>query len=154
MFIGKQFSTLLEYHWHTTKQLMNCAEKLSPSEYFDGIHDILFHILRADHSWREALSTGVQQMPLSKDDFPDLESLKSGFDREETAWHNYLGALSEENIQAEIKLKRAGGEERMLLLWRILQHVVMHGMQHHAEIASLLTEKGQSPGNIDFIFFQ
>ena len=39
-------------------------------------------------------------------------------------------------------------------LWRVLQHLILHGMQHHAELAQLLTAKGQSPGNLDFIFFQ
>jgi uncharacterized damage-inducible protein DinB len=154
MFIKNQFYTLLEYHWHTTKQLMKNAEKLSQADYFDGIHEILFHILRTDNAWREALTTGIQQVPLSRADCPDLESLKLGFDLEEKAWHTYLGTLSEETLQEEINLQRAGGEEQTFLLWRILQHVVMHGMQHHAEIAFLLSQKGQSPGNIDFLFFQ
>jgi uncharacterized damage-inducible protein DinB len=38
--------------------------------------------------------------------------------------------------------------------WRVLQHLVLHGMQHHSELAQLLTAKGQSPGNIDFIFYE
>jgi len=154
MSIENQFSTLYEYHFHTTKQLMSYAGKLNQADYFEGIHEILFHTLRADYGWREALSSGSQQSSLNRDDYPDLESLKLGFDREQTAWQAYLGSLSEEQIRSEIKLKRANGEERTFLLWRILQHVVFHGMQHHAEIAQILTEKGQSPGNIDFIFFR
>jgi len=35
-----------------------------------------------------------------------------------------------------------------------LQHLILHGMQHHTEIAQLLTLKGQSPGDIDFIFYE
>jgi hypothetical protein len=27
-------------------------------------------------------------------------------------------------------------------------------MQHHAELALLLTQKGKSPGDIDFIFYE
>jgi uncharacterized damage-inducible protein DinB len=38
--------------------------------------------------------------------------------------------------------------------WRVLQHLALHGMQHATEIAQLLTVKGQSPGDIDFIFYR
>ncbi len=38
------------------------------------------------------------------------------------------------------------GREDTLRVWRILQY--------HAELAQLLTAKGQSPGDLDFIFFE
>jgi uncharacterized damage-inducible protein DinB len=47
----------------------------------------------------------------------------------------------------------AGGESAILPRWRIFQHLVLHGMQHHTELAQLLTAKGQSPGDIDFVFY-
>ena len=47
----------------------------------------------------------------------------------------------------------SNGQVGMIPRWRILSHVVLHGMQHSAEIAELLTLKGQSPGDIDFIFY-
>jgi hypothetical protein len=31
--------------------------------------------------------------------------------------------------------------------------VLFHGMQHHAEIAHILSEKGQVVGDIDFFFY-
>jgi hypothetical protein len=37
--------------------------------------------------------------------------------------------------------------------WQVLHHVVLHGMQHHAEIAAQLTSQGLSPGDIDFVFY-
>ncbi|HXF60224.1 MAG TPA: hypothetical protein VNK95_01325 [Caldilineaceae bacterium] len=48
----------------------------------------------------------------------------------------------------------ARGQTATLPLWRVLQHLVLHGMQHHTEIAQLLTTKGESPGDIGFIFFE
>ena len=37
--------------------------------------------------------------------------------------------------------------------WQMLAHVVNHGTQHRSEAAALLTEAGQSPGDLDMIFF-
>lgn len=161
MLTKNQYETLFAYHWHTTGQLIDYAAQLSQDDYHwkskdgrDSVHEVLFHILGADYGWREGLISGVQQAPLSRKDYPDLQALRTGFEREQSAWSEYLDNLTEEQIESEITLKRASGEAMTFILWRILQHVVMHGMQHHAEIAALLTEKGQSPGNIDFLFYR
>lgn len=160
MFTKKQYKTLFDYHWHITQQLIDSAAQLSQDDYRwkpgdgrDSVHNVLLHILRADYGWRVGLISGVQQAPLSRKDFPDLQALQTGFEHEQSAWREYLDTLTEEQIKGEITLKRASGEAMTFILWRILQHVVMHGMQHHAEIAELLTEKDQSPGNIDFLFY-
>jgi uncharacterized damage-inducible protein DinB len=38
--------------------------------------------------------------------------------------------------------------------WRVVLHLALHGMQHHAELSQLLTDYGHSPDDIDFIFFR
>src|SRR5262249_46688430 len=119
-----------------------------------SIHDLLFHLLRTDYGWRRGLETGSQQAPLREEDFPDLGSLRSGFEREQLAWEELLGRLSDAEIASDVTLARANGESAIIPRWRILQHLVLHGMQHHADLAQLLTARGQSPGDIDFIFFR
>jgi uncharacterized damage-inducible protein DinB len=39
------------------------------------------------------------------------------------------------------------------LRWHLLYHVFSHGIQHRSEAAAMLTDYGQSPGNIDFTIF-
>ena len=62
-------------------------------------------------------------------------------------------SLDEDQIGGEIELQ--AGPDRVFRFgrWQVLYHVVLHGMQHHAEIAALLTDQGLSPGDIDFIFY-
>jgi uncharacterized damage-inducible protein DinB len=161
MIIKTQYSTLFDYHWYTNKQLMDCAAELGENDYFskpeDGpgsIHEILFHILRADYGWRKGLETGLQQRPRRMKDYSDLDALKSGFEREQLSWQVFLDSLTEDEIKERITLTRLNGDEMVFFRWRILQHVLFHGMQHQSEIAHMLTSLDQSPGDIDFIFYR
>jgi uncharacterized damage-inducible protein DinB len=155
-----QFQTLFAYHWHTTRQLMECSSRLSEAEYIENpgyghgsIHDLLFHLLRSDTTWRLTLESGQRPTPLVVEDFPTLESLQTGFASEQGAWEGYLEGLSEAEIDEVVNLTNRRGEALATPRWRVFEHLVLHGMQHHSELAQLLTAKGQSPGNIDFIYF-
>jgi uncharacterized damage-inducible protein DinB len=159
-FTVAQFQTLFAYHWHTTGRLLDCAARLDEAVYLahpgyghGSIHDLLFHLLRADQNWRHALATGTRPTPPRPEDYPTLESLRAAFERERSAWQVLLAEYSAARIEGEANFINRSGETRTLSVWRVLQHVLFHGMQHHAEIAALLTAKGQSPGDIDFIFF-
>ncbi|HRE47297.1 MAG TPA: DinB family protein [Aggregatilineales bacterium] len=159
MFAKTTFQTQFAYHWHTVRHLMDFAAKLPDAEYREdagyghgSIHSILFHILRADEGWRRALETGSRQEPLTPELYPDLAALREGYAREQAAWDSYLNGLSVAHIEGKITLTSPRGEATYDLA-RILQHLIIHGMQHHSEIAALLTRKGHSPGNLDFLFF-
>ena len=99
--------------------------------------------------WRPASNSP----PAQPESYPTLESLRAGFEQEQSAWRALLEEYSAAEIEGEISLTNWRGEILTMPLWRVLQHLILHGMQHHAELAQLLSAKGQSPGNIDFIFF-
>ena len=152
--------TLFAYHWHTTQRLLDCAAKLeevdiqeNPGYGHGSIQDLLFHLLRTDSSWRLALETGRQLAPIQKENYTDLQSLRDGFQQEQGEWQALLNRLAVAEIESDIYLINWRGETVSMRRWEILHHLVLHDMQHHAELAQLLTNKGQSPGNLDFIFF-
>jgi uncharacterized damage-inducible protein DinB len=160
MFSQTQFQTLFAYHWQTTQRLLAQAAKLSEAEYtahpgygHGSIHDLFFHLLRTDQGWRVALETGQQAAPLQAEGFPTLAALQAGFANEQAAWQVLLDQLRAEEIEGTIKLVTRRGDLFAPARWRVLQHLILHGMQHQTELAQLLTAKGQSPGDIDFIFF-
>lgn len=100
------------------------------------------------------METGRQQAPISPEEYTSLAALQSGFSAEQAAWQQILDALSDAEIDAELDLITWRGAVWKIARWRVLHHLVLYGMQHHAELAQLLTAKGQSPGDIDFIFFR
>ncbi|NIS79810.1 MAG: hypothetical protein GTO14_06300 [Anaerolineales bacterium] len=161
MSIESQFQTLFAYHWHTNLRLIDLAIKLDESQIKEkqgygrgSIRDLFFHLLRADQSWRIGLETGRQASPLRQGDFPDLKSIRTGFEHERGAWQELLDSFDTEQIAGDISIENRRGESYSFPRWRILQHVLFHGMQHHSELAQLLTAKGKPPGDIDFIFYE
>jgi len=161
MFSKTQFEILYAYHWSTRQRLLKCAAQISPEDYHKqpgygrgSIHNLLFHLLNAEQSWRLGLEQGQQLVPLNSEDYPDLEAIQEGTAGEQAAWEQLLEKLSATEIEADLELTDRRGRGWSLPRWRILQHVALHGMQHHAELALLLTANGQSPGDIDFIFYR
>lgn len=151
---------LYDYHFKTTRRLMDSAEGLSPENYFDAVdpgarslHDLLFHILGTDRGWRIGLRTGARPEPLDPGEIADLPALRRLTANEERAWVNLLDELDRDSLEAEAELAASPGRVVRIPRWRVLQHVILHGMQHHAEAAEVLTRHGRSPGDLDFIFY-
>ena len=154
------FQTLFAYHWHTIKRLLEVAKQLDDATYHahpgyghGSIHDILFHLLRADQGWLAGIKAGKQLPPINVEDYPDLPALSAGFATVQADWEQFLSELSEEEIAGNIELHNWRGEKMTFAYWRLLQHLLFHGLQHQSEVAQLLTIHGQSPGDLDFIFF-
>ena len=155
-----QFQTLFAWHFHTRELLVERATRLPEVDYFENpgyghgsIHALLFHLMRADRAWRIALETGVQPPPEKIESYPDFPALQAAFAVEQSSWLAFLDRLTDEMIEADLELTTWRGGRFNIPCWRVLQHLILHGMQHHTEIAYLLTLKGQSPGDIDFIFY-
>jgi len=65
----------------------------------------------------------------------------------------FLAGLKDEDLDSIIRYTTSGGIQRERVLWHCLFHVVNHGTQHRSEAAVMLTDFGQSPGDIDFPLF-
>jgi uncharacterized damage-inducible protein DinB len=157
----RQYQTLFAYHWHNNRRILELAAQLPEDDYRAStgygrrsIHELLFHILNADRSWRIALESGRQPESLPGEEYQALATLQAGFKAEQQSWQALLESFTPEQIQAVAELSSRRGRTFPIPRWRVMQHVLLHGMQHHTELAQLLTEHGQSPGDIDFIFFE
>lgn len=156
-----QLRVLYDYHFHIIARLMDHAEELTENAYREdpgygrgSVHDLLIHLLATDRSWRVALETGARSQPLDPDELPDLGSLRKLLAAERGSWERLLAELTEADIEAELQISAGPGRTMTAPRWRLRHHVLLHGLQHLAEIAQLLTGEGQSPGDLDFIYYR
>lgn len=159
--LKEQYQILFAYGLATARRLLACAEQLDEVDYHQhlgyghgSIHDIFYHVTVTLRGWRIALETGTQPARPRPQDFPNLTAVREALEQEGESWQRLIGGLRDEQIAGPIVLTTARGERTNLVYWRILQHLVLHSMQHYTEIAKLLTDKGQEPGDIDFLFYE
>jgi uncharacterized damage-inducible protein DinB len=160
---------IYDYNYWATRQLLTAAEKLtleqflSPAAFpYGGLRGTLVHIMDAEHGWRMLFQqTGdksrMEVRWLAEDmietDFPTLDSLEIHWLDEEAGMRAYLAGLKEDDLAATIQWTNPDGAKRERVLWHCLFHVLNHGTQHRSEAAAILTDLGQSPGDVDFTFF-
>jgi uncharacterized damage-inducible protein DinB len=109
-----------------------------------GLGGILVHHLGASQRWRNGLlETGLTPRP-EREPLPTLEALRTSWDEEWAARETWLAAMGPTWLEQT---------DEGVAFWQMLAHVVNHGTQHRSEAATLLTAVGQSPGDLDMIFY-
>ncbi len=153
--------TIYDYNYWANQRILDAAARTSHEQFvahgnfpWGGLRGTLAHILDAEYGWR----TFFQQHKfppdeLKGDDFADLEDLEERWGKEEALMRDYLDSIDDAALAAIVRYTNDEGAMRERVLWHCLYHVVNHGTQHRAEAAALLTDLGQSPGDVDFTFF-
>ena len=108
-----------------------------------GLGAILIHHLGASQRWRHGIQRDGEEPE------PELEPLSVGELRERwtaewAAVDAWLPTLDDDFLAYV---------HEGVAIWQMLAHVVNHGTQHRSEAATILTEAGRSPGDLDMIDF-
>jgi len=146
---------LFDYSYAATARILNAAGRLTPEEFVSpapvrgcaSLRNIFVHTLDSERGWREGLQTrgadaGTDLEPAT---FPDVPTLARAWRADEERMRAWLAALDD----ADLNVPAADG----CPLWQCLTHVVNHGTQHRSEAAMMLTHWGQSPGELDLIYY-
>jgi uncharacterized damage-inducible protein DinB len=153
---------LYDYNCWANGLILKYAEKLPEEQFtqetshsFGSIRDTLVHIMFAEWYWRlrmQGTAPDYQEAreQMKPEDFPMVEQLYHRWFDEELAMRNFLGDLDDEGIMGTFRYTNSAGRELEDRIADILSHIVLHGMQHRAEVAAVLTEFGFSPGNLDY----
>ncbi|MCB0214064.1 MAG: hypothetical protein KDJ52_32300 [Anaerolineae bacterium] len=154
---------LYQYNYWANHLILEKAAQVTENQFTAPSHcssagslrGALVHTLSAEWIWRSRCQLGISRSAMLQEaNFPTLASITSRWQEEEKAMLAYLETLTHDDLSQTIAYTNTSGTASFeTRLNDILHHLVLHGMQHRSEMAAMLTDYGQSPGNIDFIVF-
>jgi uncharacterized damage-inducible protein DinB len=151
-----------EYNHWANGRLLDQAEKVTEEQWTAkadpegrNLGEILYHLFRVERVWRLLSAHGLIQegdIP-GPDELANVAAMRDFSDRESEYMGTLLEDWSDDSFTEQIMVTRWDGKTSPLVRWTMLQHLLLHSMQHRSEAALLLTEYGHSPGDLDFLFF-
>ena len=113
----------------------------------------LVHELDVQWSWRERLKGADwdewgPDAELRGERYPSVETIAEHWARDEIEMREWLASLTDADLDAS----PVRDEDRQPL-WCYVLHLYSHGLQQFSEAAVLLSEAGQSPGELGFLEF-
>ena len=151
---------LYKYNRWANTRILNAASNLTPEQFLAPasfphreLRGTLTHVLFAEWLWRSRLQGESPTHHFKPEDFPTFDSLRARWREEEKAMNSFIEGLTDEKLSGTIQYKTTKGVVMENVFWQVMTHVVNHGTQHRSEAAAILTELGQSPGDIDLIVF-
>ena len=151
-------STLIHFNFWANGRILTTCKQLTPDQFtqtvtpdpgWGSLRGILVHTLDTEFGWRSVLQAQNADTILNETDFTDVAALSARWDIEKVAWFDYLTQLSDENLNQGYGQESQTGPK----VWQTIMHVILHGNQHRAEAAAILTGYGHSPGELDFDIF-
>ncbi len=151
---------LYKYNHWANMRILNAASNLTPEQFLAPasfphreLRSTLTHILFAEWIWRTRWQGESPAHRFKPEDFPTLDSLRLRWQQEVKSLNAYIDSLTDKKLSSTFQYTTTKGDALENILCQVMAHVVNHGTQHRGEAAAILTELGQSPGDIDLIVF-
>ncbi len=152
------FRYVYEYHFCENRRMwesyiipLSFEKFVQPVDYSHGsVRDQVIHLMDVDEIWFCELR-GVQPLdPISPADQDNRENIRAHWVRVEQGMRDYLTGL-QENMLFDRPIKEPE-EDKNLIVWQVLLHVINHGTDHRAQILRLLHDMGVKTSSQDLIF--
>jgi uncharacterized damage-inducible protein DinB len=156
---------LFAYNRWATERILDAAAKLTPEQLHapqtaghGSVRDTLVHVLRPQRSWLSwwdgSLSPGdARKLKIDPAEYPDVAAVRVLWESVEEQTQSFVAGLTDDDVARIYEYTLPNGVEMRLPLWRMMLHIANHGTQHRSEVAAMLTDLGQSPGDLDYIVF-
>lgn len=113
---------------------------------------LMAHLITAEVIWLNRMegndSSGIKLWP----DLTLTESRKL-CNKQYSRWKSYLDQINDDTLDRPLAYRNTSGKSYHNSHIDLLQHVVIHGQHHRAQIAALLRTAGITPPATDYISF-
>jgi uncharacterized damage-inducible protein DinB len=151
---------LYKYNQWSTRKILDAVSKVTQEQFLapasfphGGLRSTLVHALFAEWIWRNRWEGTSPAVRLKPDDFPTFEVLQIRWAEEEKRLMAFVENITDERLNSKFNYKSTDGKPHERMLWQAMAHLINHGTQHKTEAAAMLTDFGQSPGDIDMIVY-
>ncbi len=152
------FRRFYDYHFAVNHKIWDTHIVSLPFEQFTqavssshgSVRSQLVHIMSVDDTWFSALRGVELPEPFLHTGFDDRMQIRAHWDVVEQNMRDYLA-----NLRDEVLFDKpfGEGEDKDLVLWQVLLHVVNHGTDHRAQLLRILNDLGLKTGPQDYIFY-
>lgn len=154
---AEAFRQLYEYHFRENRKMWDEYVASLPFEQYrheagyshGSVRGQVLHLINVDEAWFSGLRGVEPPQDIVPADFDARQITRARWDNVENHMRAYLASLRDDML---FTLPFADGEDKDVLLWQVLIHVVNHGTDHRAQIRSLLNDLGVKTGPQDYMF--
>jgi uncharacterized damage-inducible protein DinB len=153
------FRHFYEYHFSENRKIWDSYIASLTYEQFiqdvgyshGSVREQIVHLMSVDEVWFSELQGIEPSEPLPTANFDDREIIRTHWNRVEQSMRNYLAELRDDSLFD--KPIKEPEEDKDLIVWQVLLHVVNHGTDHRAQLLRLLNDLGVKTESQDYIFY-
>ena len=156
----KYIQLMFDYNVWANDLILTKAGEITPEQLkaktnfpWGSLYNTLIHVMDTEYGWRNLCQYNRRTPVLDQEhQFETLTDVTTLWQKERADMQDYLDSLTEDDLDGVTSYNVPDGV-RERILWHCLLHIVNHGTQHRSECAQILTDFGQSPGDIDLMLF-
>lgn len=156
----QEILTLFDYDKWAIDRVLEVVATLPEEQYtknlgdsFGGVRGTLVHIYGAERVWLDRWKERPTASLPKVETIPTFALLTEQWKNLRAELDEFLAALPEEKIHAELKYKDIKGNEYAQPLYQQIQHRVNHSSYHRGQITMMLRLLGAKPVGTDLITY-
>jgi uncharacterized damage-inducible protein DinB len=152
------FRHFYDYHFTENRKIwdlyvtpLSFAQFTQEGNYSHGsVRNQIVHLVNVDDGWFSALRGVESPEPYHPVPVDDRKLIRAHWDNVEQNMQEVLAKLQDAML---FEKPFGGGEDKDLILWQVLVHVVNHGTDHRAQLLRSLNDLGVKTTSQDYIFY-